>query len=195
MSLQEFTRDIVPILQLIVSAFGLASLFLLWWQLRQTNLWNKLNSPQNFANPSASIDLERKVYDSLKKLGIEVSNLNRSITQEELKKIIEDDDSYFATKAYLNDLENLGAAISIGAADPDLTYAVHSSWLLRAYDIFKPFLETIRERQNNPEIYIEIEKIALDWKRKQLSRQEAQQIKIKELEGSLAKARGASRKV
>lgn len=42
MSLQEFTRDIIPILQLIVSAFGLASLFLLWWQLRQTNLWNKL---------------------------------------------------------------------------------------------------------------------------------------------------------
>jgi hypothetical protein len=195
MSLQEFTRDVVPILQLIVSAFGLASLFLLWWQLRQTNLWNKLNSPQNFVNPAASIDLERKVYDSLKKLGVDVVNLNRSITQEELNKIIENDDAYFATKAYLNDLENLGVAISIGAADLDLTYAVHSARLIRAYVIFRPFIKALRDRQSNPEIYIEIEKIALDWQRKQIARQEAQKKKIEDLEASLAREKGATRKV
>jgi hypothetical protein len=195
MSLQEFTRDVVPLLQLIVSALGLASLVLLWWQLRQTNLWNKLNSPQNFVNPVASIDLERKLYDSLKTLSIDIVNLYRSITQEELNKIIENDDAYFATKAYLNDLENLGVAISIGAADPDLTYAVHSARLIRAYEMFMPFIKVLRDRQSNPEIYIEIEKIALGWQRKQAARQEAQKKQIQKLEASLEKEKGAIRKV
>lgn len=195
MSLQEFTRDIVPILQLVISIFGLASLLLLWWQMRQTNLWHKLNSPQNFADPSTSINLERQLYDSMKKIGIDAGNLNRGITQEELTKMIADDNAYFAVKAYMNDLEMLGAAISIGSSDPDLTYAVHSSRVIRAYTIFKPFIDTIRIKQGNPEIYIEVEKIALDWQRKQLSRQAAQQRKIQKLESALARERGASRKV
>jgi len=124
-------------MQLILGMFGLASLLLLWWQVRQTNLWNKLNSPQNFA-AAASVETERRVDSSLKRLGIDPGNLNRSITQDELRRIKEDDEAYFAIKAYLNEFENLGAAISIGAADLDLAYAVHSTRLIQAHMIFAP---------------------------------------------------------
>lgn len=188
MSLQEFARDIVPIIQLIVSILALSSLVLLWHQLKQTNVWNKIQSHQNFVDPSTSVAIERQLYDALRDCGLE-AHLNRSITADELKKVMENADCYFALKAFLNDLEMVGAAISIGAADPDFAYAVHSSRFMRAYNLFLPFMQKMRELQSNPAIYIEIEKNALECKRKLAAVDAGRTREIESLNNKLAALR------
>lgn len=166
MSLQEFSRDVVPILQLFIGVSGLASLLFLWWQLRETNRWNKIACAQRFLDTTASADRQRKVYDSLKKLNIDVDRV-KSVTPEELGKIQKDDDAYFAIRAYLDDFETLGAAINLETVDSDLLYRLHSVRLIGAYEIFQPFILMLRTNRNNPDIYSEMETSALAWMKKE----------------------------
>jgi hypothetical protein len=195
MTLQEFSRDVVPIIQLIVTTAGLASLFLLWWQVRQTTMWNKLNSPASYANTSLLLQLEHSLVNSLNAIRIDVRSLTRELTSPEVEAIINDDNAYFAAKSYLTDLENLGAAVSIGAIDHDLAYAVHSSRLLRSYSIFSTFITRLREKFGDHEIYIEMEKTALKWKTISLERKQRQLQLLQHLKNQVTAAGGAQPKV
>lgn len=76
-----------------------------------------------------------------------------------------------------------------------MAYAVHSARLLRAYKLFKIFIETLREKHDNIEIYIELEKTALDWQRKHLLFADNHKKKLHSLKEALAKEQGAKRKV
>src|SRR6185503_17186512 len=122
MKVLEFRRDIVPIAQACISLVGLASLFLVWWQLRQTTLWNKLNSPYSFGNTQLSEQLEVQLNERAKAIGIDAKR-DSPLLDHEVTKIFGDDGAFFAAKAFLNDFESLGAAISVGCADTDLAYA------------------------------------------------------------------------
>jgi len=166
MTLQEFSRDIVPIVQLFFTVLALVSLLLLWWQIRQTTTWNKLNSPRNFADLALVSQIERQLVQAFKAIDIEIRHLNQSLTPAQIERIMNNDDAYFATKSYLGDLENLGAAVSIGALDSELAYAVHSSRLLRAHRVFGTLIGALRTKFDDREIYIELEKTALKWQEK-----------------------------
>ena len=161
MTIQEFSRDIVPILQLIVMVIGLLSLFLLWWQSLQTNQWNKLNSPHNFIDVPLLSKLTQNYNDAFNKLGI--NPRKNEFTEGETNKIYSDNDAFHAVSAFLNNLENVCAAVSIGCVDEDCAYAVHASGVIRSYYKFSSFINKLRKDFENDEICVELEKIACKW--------------------------------
>src|SRR2546421_5049780 len=165
MTLQEFTRDIVPIIQVTIGLLGLVSLVLVVRQIRQTNRWQRLNYLNNFVDSSRNIELERKIWNSAKLLSID---LNKPLTEEDTTKIwnSDNDETFYSIKSYLSDLEVLCLGIRVGAADTDLAYALHSNRIIMAYRLMKSFIERIRTSQGNEDIFIELEKTALEYERK-----------------------------
>ena len=194
MTLQEFNRDIIPIIQVCIGLAGLASFFLMWWQLRQTTIWNKLNSPYNFGDTQLSERLEVQLYIQAKKIGINTKQ-DTPLLSEEVTKIFNDDDTFFALKAFLNDFESLGAAISVGFADSDLAYAVHAARLRRAYQVFKPYIDQYRSIYDSNDIWLELEKVALAWETKHIKSQNIQQKHLSDLKAKLQKINGVQPKV
>jgi hypothetical protein len=65
MTLSEFSRDWVPVLQLVLTAVGLASLFLVWYQIRQTSRWNRLTTQYNFLNNDFNLSLDRSIVEPM----------------------------------------------------------------------------------------------------------------------------------
>ena len=109
MTLQEFVRDWVPILALIMSALGLISLGLVWYQLKLSTKWNKLQGQSNFLNRSVD-EQEGKVQAALTPLGIDFFAQLTPLTVEEAQAIRDGDEAYLQTKTYLNALEDIAAA-------------------------------------------------------------------------------------
>lgn len=67
MTLAEFSNDLVSLIQLIISCLVVASIILLWDQIRLTNIWNKANTQHLFLADLPSEDLERRflnIYES-----------------------------------------------------------------------------------------------------------------------------------
>lgn len=166
MTLSEFNRDWVSLLQLIVTAVGLGSLVLLWWQIRKTSNWNRLTSQYNFLNNAISVELSKNLYKAARRLNINLKGRLEPLTNEEVKALISDDESYVNIFAYLNEFENICGAVRAGVADFDVAYGIHSARVIIEFNVYKPFIETIRERDEDDEIWIEFECIYRNWKAK-----------------------------
>jgi hypothetical protein len=169
MSLQDFTRIWVPIIQAGIGLLGLCSLGLVAWQIRRTNYWNRLNFSNNYtASSSSGMELERKVLVATKHLGIDL-NSNIPLTETDVDKLWENEseDAYYAIREYLSTLEKLCVGIRIGAADLELAYAVHHLQIISAQRLFETFIQRMRKGQGSNEIYVELETVAGDFRRRQ----------------------------
>ena len=162
MSLQDFVRDWVPIMSLIVGALGLLSLGLVWYQLKLSTKWNKLQGQSNFLNRSLD-EQEARLQAALMPLGIDFYAQIDKLTAPQAKAIRGNDEAYLQTKTYLNALEDIGAAVRIGFVDVDFAYALEGSRLMKAWRIFEPLALDLREYHSAPGIYIEMENVALAW--------------------------------
>lgn len=192
MTLQVFSRDIVPIIHLGVVTLGLAGIFLLWWQIRQTTLWNKLNSPYNFLDVERTTRLEKEVFAALRALTIDP---NLKLTVADVTKILKDDNAQLTLKAYLNDVENVCAAVRIGSVDKDCAYAVHSTRVVEIAKRNKNFVKAVQDFYRDPEIYIEMQKVAAEWEKRALKDRSKEQIKLQRLQSDLDQQKGVKTKV
>lgn len=192
MTLEVFSRDIIPILQFIATFIGLIGIFLLWWQIRQTNIWNKLNSFKEFLDVSRTYELDKDLYEKLRAIEVDP---NSYIREEDVQKILSNDSAHLAVKAFLNDTENLCSAIRIGAIDYEGAYAVHSARVIAIYERYKKFIDSVRKNHDDDEIYIELEKIALEWSKKHLRKVDKERQKVEELKRELNDEKGVKPKV
>lgn len=194
MTLQVFSRDAVPLLQLGMMFIGLISLFLLLYQIRQTNLWNKLRSEHNFNQPS-HLKVNKQLLEAAKEAGVDLNGRLTAINDDELKKIVGSDETFYLLTMCLCDFKNICAAINIGAADKDLTYATHSHRSVSTYKAYKPVIDFLRKRDKDDEIYIELEKVALEFEEKHIQSVGSQKLAVKKLETQLEKTKGVGKKV
>lgn len=191
MTLQEFSRDILPIFQFALTFLGLISLFLVWWQIRENRLWNKLKSAHNFLDVELVKRLEAEVLSLTQPLGITVIN---GLSQGDIEKLKKSDASILAIKALLNDCENLCAAYQVGYIDRDLAYNVHSARILRLFKLFRVFIDHIRQTYEDEAIYIELEKTALEWEAKDSTLKAKSAAQIAKLKAAVAKRKGLQQK-
>jgi len=154
-------------------------------------LWNKLNSFQASTDVTRIYNLDKELYTQLRKIQIDPSAF---ISDEDVEKIHADDAAHLAVKAFLNDIENLCAAISIGAVDYEGAYAVHSARIVAVYARYKKFIEAVRQKYDDDEIYVELEKIALAWQKKYLQTKEIEKQKVQKLKAELDAAKGVKQK-
>ena len=155
-------RNVVPILQLVVSALGLLSLLGIYYQIRQNTRLNSFN----YVDVQIFRELEKDLFATTKKLGINLRS-GEPVTPEEAQEIAEDDDALFAVKAYLTNVENLALAVEIGAVDEDIAYRMHSVIVIQAYDVFRSFIDRLRKTFNENDIYRDLETIAERWKERE----------------------------
>jgi|SRR6266850_1785046 len=168
MSLQDFTHTWVPVIQAAIGLLGLCSLGLVVWQIRRTNYWNRLNFLNNFTASSRDIEMERKLLVATKSIDIDL-NSNIPLTEADVDNIwnSNSEEAFYAIKEYLSGMENLCVLIRIGAADPDIAYAVHSVRIISAHRLLEAFIKRMRVAQQADTVYIELEMVAGDFGRRQ----------------------------
>lgn len=194
MTLQEFARDIVPILSLVVSTLGLISLFLLWWQIRQTAVWNKLQSQYSFRD-SPTFAHRRRVVEATEAVGVDTFLRVAPLEQDELERLWQDKNAYWAIFDYMNDLETACTALRLGSIDPEVAYAEYSSPVIRGFSLFRPWIEKVRRHYNDDELYYEIERVAHLWAERDAKNIQAREAAAAKLEARQRAELGVKRKV
>ncbi len=181
MTLQEFTRDVVPIIGVIVASIGL---LLIWLQikaaaksitltseslsqasdsLKQTSNWNKITSTYNFFDLERNTRIEQDLYKAGEKLGIK---FNKQLSTEEMKKLIGDSECFLKAKEFLNDFESYCSAYQVGALDKELAFEMLGTRITKEFRVFYPFVEHLRTRFGDMGILIELEQTANEWSAK-----------------------------
>jgi hypothetical protein len=189
MTLQDFTRDIVPILQLLVSVLGLISLFLLWGQIRQKTLWNKLRTQQTFLS-HITLELQQKLQQAAKKVNVTLKARVEPLSESEIQRIWDDDAAYLALSRFLNDLETTCTAIHIGIVDPEVAYSSHGIRVTRYYKVYSPVIKKLRAHYNSEDILAEFQKLAEEWMEKERQIENER----KSIERRITQQKGAIRK-
>lgn len=185
MTLQDFTRDIVPILQLLVSVSGLISLYLLWGQIRQTTLWNKLRTQQTFLSHT-TLKLQEELQQAAKKVDVTLKARVDPLSDSELQRLWDDDNAYHALMRLLNDLETTCTAIHIGIVDPEVAYSSHGIRVTRYYKVYSPVIKKLRAHYKSEDILAEFQNLAEDW----IEKERQIEDKRKSLEMRLNKEKG-----
>jgi hypothetical protein len=157
MTLQEFSRDVVPILQASFTFLGLGILIVVWWQVRQTSRWNKLQAAQAFINHNTNV-YESDVIKAGKAAGLELKARTTPLTDDEVESVVATDEIYLAAMTVLTDMECTCTAINAGIVDGEVAYSVHSSRLTQAYKLYLPLINRLRAIHDDEAIYIEFEK-------------------------------------
>lgn len=165
MTIEIFSRDWAPIGQLIVMALGLVSLLLLYWQIRMSVRWNKINAHMQYFWSIPSVEKREKLDKNLKRLGIreECIEGDRPLNDDEVELIVSDPEATRAVKRFLNDLERLCIAVNSGATDEDYAYAENSHEVVRIYNRFEKYIVKRNTVRNEEELYIDLKKAALRW--------------------------------
>ena len=192
MTLQEFSRDIVPILQLGIMSIGLVSLIILWRQIKQASLWNKLRTQHDLWGCLPDENLDKSILEILRSKN---QNESRKIPKDLSENIYNDAEMFTTIKTYLNKYEQFSAAINVGAMDEDYAYRLHSARICYVYTTFENFIKILRVRRKEDEFYIELQKLALKWRKRSQKEKQKRKSKIKKLEDKLMKKHGVIGKV
>lgn len=167
MTLQEFSRDIVPIIGVIVTTTGL---IFIWLQIRcatqatkQTSSWNSIISIYSFFNIEHNQKLRDRLYSEGKAIDV---RFQYALTDEQIKKIRENDECFLNAKEYIKDFETLCAVYQLGALDPELVFSIFGPRVVNEFDVFKPLIDVLRKEKNDMGVMIEFERTALEWKEK-----------------------------
>ncbi|WP_299871700.1 DUF4760 domain-containing protein [uncultured Cocleimonas sp.] len=187
MTLQEFSKDIVPILQLLVSFVGVVGLVLLWYQIRLTHQWNKANSQHALLSNLPDEDHEKRFWKIIEDLDVEE---NGALTKESADKIYSNSDHWVCVKQFLNKFEQLCAAVNAQTIDDNYAYSVHSARITDTYHKFKNYIIYSREKAEDDEIYIELEVVASRWHERYLNTKEHREQKLAAAQESLNKEKG-----
>lgn len=161
MSLTAFTRDIVPILQLVISIIGVGGLVLVWYQIRLSNMWNRASQQHQMLQNLPPEEHEKRVW---KIFEAQEKDKNGYITAGAAELIYDDVDSWVCVKTFLNKFEHLCASISAGFIDDEYAYSVHSARVCDVYFKFSNYIRYARDLANDEDIYIELQKVAKRWR-------------------------------
>jgi hypothetical protein len=143
----EFNRkQIIELLGAIVGALGVASLLLVWAQLRHTATSNKLLFYHQYFHDLPSSTKVRDLYKALGRCKVEVPNWHTPMSEADKVKLIGDTEpppetAELVVREYLNDFEEFSAAINCGLIDEDYVYRLESTRLLSAHFGFRRMVD------------------------------------------------------
>ena len=171
----------------IATTLGLISLLLIFKQLRDTRVWNKLHftytffpDSQEFEELEVFLDERIKFWQrdsALTQLEVKARIGKEKLTEAEMKTLAENFDSCVEykdcakellesgrkLKIYLNQIEYYCAAISSGIIDSDSAKNIYCYKFKRAHEKSLPWIEDVRKTKNEASIYIETTKVLNKW--------------------------------
>lgn len=171
----------------VAAVLGLFSLLLIYKQLRDARVWNKLHFTYTFFPNSKEFEeleifLDERINfwqrdSALTALEVKALLGKESLTENEKKELCENFDANVSQencakelleagrklKIYLNEIEYYCAAVSSGIVDSESAKNIYSYKFKRAYEKALPWIEEVRRMKNEPSILIEITKTLNEW--------------------------------
>jgi hypothetical protein len=175
------------ILSAVATTIGLASLFLIYKQLRDARAWNRLHFTYTFFPDSQEFEeleifLDRRLKFWLREPPLSNLEVKAMIGRESLSEIEKDElcqrfdksvkkenceqeliEAGRKLKIYLNQIEYYCAAVSSGIVDSDSAKNIYCYKFKRAYEKALPWISEIRRQRNEPSIFIEMTKTLNAW--------------------------------
>jgi hypothetical protein len=139
----EFTRkEIIKLTGAIVGSLGVASLLLVWAQLRHTATLNRLLSYHQYFHDLPNTTKVRDLYKALLRCKINVPTWNLPLSESERDTLLKDteplpENAVQVAREYLNDFEEFAAAVNCGLIDEDYAYRLEATRSLNAYYGFR----------------------------------------------------------
>ena len=183
-----FSVTVVPqvgaldVINTLVSSLGLLAIGLLFFQIRHATRWNRLNSQHNFLNNAFSLTLLRELFKATTAAGVPVRGRTAALTDGEVTKILDADEAYATVITYLNEYENICGAVRANVADAEVAYGIHSARVIHDFRLYKPLINRLRVREEDPLIFIEFEKVHDQWAQR-YAKELAQEQNAKALKG------------
>lgn len=183
----DFILKYAEAITAITSMIGLISLLLIYKQLRDSRIWNKLHFTYTFfPNPcefeEIEIFLDERISfwkrDSpISELEVKALLGRETLTKEEQDTLAQGfGPSVDKTKTewelleagrklklYMNQIESYCAAISCGIIDSESAKCLYHYKFKRAYERALPWIEKFRSVRNEASIYIETAKVLNEW--------------------------------
>lgn len=182
----DFTFDkVLQVLGAVISALGVATLLVLWAQLRHTSVQDKLGAYHEYFQDLPKADKVGALYRAMGRLKIDRPLWQTPLTPAQRDLIIkgatpEPDKAEIAIREYLNDFEEFAAAVNVGLVDTDYVYHVESARILNAYYGFEEIINywLLDDQQKAAaskatgvapsDYYGELKKLAERWKARKL---------------------------
>jgi len=182
MTLTEFSRDVVPVLQLGIAGIGLLSLILIWYQIKQAAQWNKVATHNSLLSYLPGEDLEKEVLETLAKYSVP---RDAPIPAPVAGQLFADAGAFVVIKTLLNKYEHFCAAINAGAVDEGHAYALHSGRVVNVHSVYRSFIETARVARG-PMTFIEVERVAARWSERRAADDKRLEAEIQRLKSKAA---------
>jgi hypothetical protein len=159
MSLSDFSRDVVPILQLGVAGVGLVSFILIWYQIKQAAQWNRVATHNSLLSYLPGQELEKDVLETLAQHSVP---RDTPIPMAVAAQLFANPAAFVRVKTFLNKYEHFCAAINAGAVDEQHAYALHCGRVVVVHSVYRSFIEMARV-ERGPMTFIEVERVATRW--------------------------------
>lgn len=166
MTIEVFTRDVVPLIQLALTAIALISIFLIWWQIKLTRLWNQRQAEESYLRFS-TMDIQAKLIAAAKRVRIDLKARLTPIDEAEAEKLWNDDQCYEALLKFLNDMETIAFAIRTGKVDLNEGLEMHGLLISLNFQKYYLHIKKVREKFKDDNIFLEIEKVTELWHNRQ----------------------------
>lgn len=162
MSLDDFNKLYLPIINFVISLTGLVSLIILIKQYNKDNKWKKLQSSYNFIGIGEELDLQERLYKVYDRLGIyPFPEVCKELTEEEILLIASESEATLITNMFLNHLQNLCTAYSFDLVNEKVFQEIHASRICWWYTILKQYINRRKIDYSNPNIWSEFENVAI----------------------------------
>ncbi len=162
-------------------------------QQAATSKWNKINASLAYIPQDGYVPRWRQVCDALGGIGINFET-HKAIANEDLSTLCEDNIVRPIVDDYLNALENLATAVSVGAIDDDIAFARTSAAMIAAARFFGPFINWARDAFRL-DSWLQLELLAAKWEERLSERKAAHQRELDRVRRAAREAGGLKPKV
>jgi hypothetical protein len=170
MTLKDFNEQILPIINLLFSTAslcfsvtGIISLFLVYYQILQTNKWQRLQSKFNFIDTADGARLEVEMDDALEALGVHLmAKMGTPLSDDEISLIKANLQATRAVNMFLNDMQNLCASYKFKLVDKKVFNSVHRGRVTWWYTIFAPYVTVRRVDYRDRNLWKDFEQVCKD---------------------------------
>ena len=187
MAMAQFAKEWAPVIQLGMLIPGLISLWLLYYRIRASVRWNKINAHMQIFGSFPNTDNVSSLMAHLRRLGVreECIEKNETLNPEETQKVIEDEKARTSLKLLLNSAERLCIAVNSGAVDEEYAYSENCHEIVTYYTQFEPYITKRIQIRDDSELYSELKRTALRWKDRVDSRRSRRQREIAKINTKL----------
>jgi hypothetical protein len=130
--------------------------------LRDNRAWNRMNAAMSYVPPRGLLhQWEVELEGSF----VRLISRSDAISHEDVRALYKEENLKvrLLLRSYLNALESYCIAINSGIADESIGDRIWGYKLVRHFKELKPYIEAVRNRANNQDIFGELEALCTKW--------------------------------